>query len=72
MTTAGFLATITDMKKFFRMYNSFEEADRAELEYYKSMPPQEKFSLTEQLRIFKHGESFINADIPRVYKSFQR
>jgi len=39
------------MKKVIKKFNSFEEAKKAEIEYWKSLEPRKKLEILEEIRL---------------------
>ena len=48
------------MEKVLKIYNSFEEAEKEDIEYYKNLDPNEKIRELEM--IIENYLNFINAD----------
>lgn len=39
------------MDKVIKKYNSFEEAEKAEIEYWKNLEPRKKLEILEEIRL---------------------
>jgi hypothetical protein len=57
------------MEKRLRIFKSFEEAERAEIEYYASLAPQQRVDIQLEI-IARHRESLGEAGkgLKRVYR----
>ena len=42
---------ILNMKRVIKIFNSFEEAENSEVEYWKSLEPRKKLEILEEIRL---------------------
>jgi hypothetical protein len=59
-------------RKTIRVYGSFEEAERADREFWFSKTPIERLQHTELLRELNYGPEVINAGLQRVLAVIER
>jgi hypothetical protein len=56
------------MKKIFRMFNSFEEAEAADIEYWHAQTPEKRLQTVELLRRMRFGYKRSSGKIAKVMR----
>jgi hypothetical protein len=56
----------------FRVFSSFDEAERADREFWFSKTPIERLQHTELLRELNYGREVIDAGVQRIIAVFER
>lgn len=58
------------MKKVVKKFTSFEEAEKADLAYYRALPPEQRLEILGELIYQANGETFPRLE--RVYRVIKR